>query len=395
MLLIWQALIEDEAPIVEVPTAHGDATNCWALSPAYSALMTRWASRLPSIAHHDTAAWDDLICARTRMLHALKLATERAVGETRAGQIALETDERKQLLAAFQTRADQTMLALYEAAAAATREQGNFDASKAYLERTRTLRTALGEGVHAPKVLLAVFRLMLERSKARESGGGEKPYAGELQTVHTSIERMLPKMSGSMGPGEACEVRRLRAHVAWELGGTLGRSAADGDSAHVLVDKAHAYLAQNAADGAALGPARHASMRLELADLCDKAMLRLTGGDADGVAGADNDGGGGGGGGLAASAKLDELGSVAFEQVLAHSRRPAIANRIPALALVTVPTRPTAPQRRALRSHRWCVRWLMARSAPATACHRRSPSAGSAPIAGRTPQRCSSCRPAG
>ena len=306
-------LLEVEPPLIE-----DERTGTWSASPAYSSLLQTWAVRTPSVAHHDTGAWDDLICARQRMIETLKQATTRAVGEQRAGRVFIEEEDRARLVSTFEQSGRRCMLALYEAAAEATRRQGNFEASEVYLKRTGPLRQALGEASNSPRTLIAVFRLKLERSKARDggfadgiaAGGGVDPksYAGELLSVHANLEKMLPRLHG-LTAEESCELRAMRAHVAWELGGGLGMSTADGDAPTVLVDKAYAYLTQNAnTDGHALGRAAHARMRLELANLCDRALQRLRGDDSDGSGGGDS--------GLASSSRLDEFGGVAFEQVI-------------------------------------------------------------------------------
>ena len=69
-------LLEEVPPFVE-----DEASGAWLRSPAHRALLRTWSTRMPSVAHHDTSAWDDLICSRQRMLATLRQATERALGE--------------------------------------------------------------------------------------------------------------------------------------------------------------------------------------------------------------------------------------------------------------------------------------------------------------------------
>ena len=79
-------MLEEEPAIVEEEgggEGGAGAGGAWTHGPAYIELLKTWARRTPSVAHHSTAAWDDLICSRLRMLAAMKAAVRRAVGEQR------------------------------------------------------------------------------------------------------------------------------------------------------------------------------------------------------------------------------------------------------------------------------------------------------------------------
>ena len=45
-----------------------------------------------------------------------------------------------------------------------------------------------------------------------------------------------PSKTQLLPVGDAAQVRQLRAHVAWELGGHIGMHTPDGDSPRTLVD---------------------------------------------------------------------------------------------------------------------------------------------------------------
>ena len=120
---------------------------------------------MPSPAHHDSGAWDDLICARKRMLVTLVQATKRAVSEQRSGRGFMEEADQMSLLSKFNGEVTRCMLRLYESAADAARRQGNFAAATSYLSASIPLRQALGGSSSAPSVSIAIFRLQLEKAR--------------------------------------------------------------------------------------------------------------------------------------------------------------------------------------------------------------------------------------
>ena len=147
------------------PISEDDRTSECTHSPAYTALLRTWSHRMPSPAHHDSGAWDDLICARKRMLITLRQATKRALGEQRSGRGFIEEAEQATLLSKFDGEVNRCMLRLYECAADATRRQGNFAATNSYLRASTPLRQALGENEETPSVSIALFRLKLEQAR--------------------------------------------------------------------------------------------------------------------------------------------------------------------------------------------------------------------------------------
>ena len=230
----------------------------------------------------------------------------------RAGRSYIEDAERQALLADYDADARRCMLSLHEAAVAATRQQGNFEAAKLYLERSRDLRKHLGEPANVPQVAIAVFRLKLQRAKERDAdsarapgiaGSAQESWPDALVAVHHAARKFAEgaAVSGTrLRCEERCELRGLRAHVAWELASLGGRGV---DSVVSLSDQAYKWLQSNVEeDGPSLGKEQRASMRLELADLCDRAMQKLA------------DGGGGDNG--EAAGRVEQLASMAIEQVL-------------------------------------------------------------------------------
>ena len=300
------SLLEGVHPIVE-----DEATGLVTCAPEYTRLLEAWSSRLPSVAHHDTSAWDDLICARKRLVATLTQSVRRALGEQRKGSGYLEADERQAVLGGFEAEARRSMLRLYEHAASASRAQGNYAATKAYLAACKPLRQALGERSDVPAVAISIYRWQLERTRSR----GSERWEEMLVEVH---ERLMGLSEAHVEAGllparEACELRALQAEVAWELS-CLGKPRIELDdgeeSVAELRQRAFGWLRENAeghGHGAALGPARHARMRLALADLCDKALARLPSAPADA---ADADAGAG------AMMGGEALANVAFEQVV-------------------------------------------------------------------------------
>ena len=97
----------------------------------------------------------------------------------------------------------------------------------------------------------------------------------------------------TLTPSEGCELRALQADVAWELslsGAPLATDEGEESSAE-LAGRAFGWLKMNASDecGMSLGRAKHAAMRLQLADLCDKALQKMgAGGEGGGEGGGDS-----------------------------------------------------------------------------------------------------------
>ena len=297
------------------------STEAVVRSAEHVALLKSWAVRLPSVAHHDTCAWDDLICSRQRLLRTLRDATVDRLGSSVAGAAFIDGGEQRTFLKALDDEHAHAMLALYEAAAAAMREQGNFNAATSYLKETSKLRLQLGLPKDSPGFVCSVLHLQLQRSRARD-GSGPK-WRKALNDVHQKAEEKA-RLVHSSGPGggaapaaEVCQLRALQAHVAWELaalppaddGAVADERTAGGSTASDLVHAAYTALKLNA-DAPGLGSSaaerkRHAGMRLELVDLCDKVMAK--GADV----GADVGSGVGGG-----RLSRPELASVAIEQVI-------------------------------------------------------------------------------
>eukprot|EP00966_Prymnesium_polylepis_P222395 5145197-Prymnesium_polylepis.1 len=111
---------------------------------------------MPSEAHHDTAVWDDLLRARQRMVHVLRVALRKNLDGK------AETAERDTLLREFDSDAAACRIATLEAAARAARLQGNFGAAEVYLKALPELRKALGIKADVGH-LCAVLSLKLDR----------------------------------------------------------------------------------------------------------------------------------------------------------------------------------------------------------------------------------------
>ena len=112
-LQIFAEAAELASLLEEVPPIRPDASSAvgCAVSPQYTRLLSTWSARLPSVAYHDAGAWDDLICARKRMVATLRQSVIRALGEQRSGGSGyLEADERESVLKAFETDVHRCML---------------------------------------------------------------------------------------------------------------------------------------------------------------------------------------------------------------------------------------------------------------------------------------------
>ena len=277
-------LLEVAHPLVEVASAAGE----WARSPAYTALLHAWALRTPSPTHHNTCTWDTQLCARRRMLATMRGSLAKAVSERRAGRSYIDAATQSRLLSEFDADAHRCMLRLFEAAATATREQGNYAAAEMYLKRAAPIRQNLGESPDAPAFVCSLFRLTLQRAKARNDAGSDL-WRETLAKVHMNAERLAAKLAttSDVTVDDGCELRALRATVAWELAASqLGHhtgnaslssapppSAPSDGSVEALMAQAYGWLKQNAnEDGRRLPKARQAAMRLELVDLCNRAI---------------------------------------------------------------------------------------------------------------------------
>ena len=169
--------------------------------------------------------------------------------------------------------------------------------------------------------------------------------ADELATIYVRALDLSQNADIQLTPAEGCELRALQADVAWELSLSgsplaMGESEEPSESSAELAQRAFGWLKTNAGDecGKPLGSAKHATMRLELADLCDKALQKM---------GSGTEGSGEGGGEEALEASRDELGGVAFEQV--PKPPPYLRAHLPAHEATPLPT-----------LYRCCWLWPMA-----------------------------------
>jgi len=278
------SLLEEASTLSEDPISGAVGQ-----SAEFTNLLRAWTQRLPSVTHHNTSVWDDLICARSRLLATLHQATQERLKSFQSGRTFVDGPQQATLLKAFERERNRAMLTLYEAAAAATRDQGNFGAAESYIRESGNLRRTLGLTKDDPSFACSLYRLMLQREQARsaEDGGG---WSKTLRTVHTDAQRVaaLVGTSGPNGtaasPAEVCELRTVQAYVAWELAalpsagsGSSAELTAGGSTASDLVRSAYDLLKQNAAQAEGLGSTaadlkRHAAMRLELVDLIDKVL---------------------------------------------------------------------------------------------------------------------------
>ena len=278
------SLLEEASTLSEDPLSGAVSQ-----SAEFTNLLRAWTHRLPSATHHSTSVWDDLIRARSRLLTTLHQATEERLKSFQSGRTFVDGPQQATLLKAFERERHRAMLTLYEAAAAATRDQGNFGAAESYIRESGTLRRALGLTKDDPSFACSLYRLMLQREQARSAEDGSG-WSKTLRTVHTDAQRVAA-LVGTSGPNgtaasaaEVCELRTVQAYVAWELAalpsagsGSSAELTAGGSTASDLVRSAYDLLKQNAAHTEGLGSTaadlkRHAAMRLELVDLIDKVL---------------------------------------------------------------------------------------------------------------------------
>ena len=183
-----------------------------------AALFASWGIRFPSEAHHDMSVWDNLIATRKTVIHALREAFPKAP--------SIESDERSQLLTAFDWDANSCLMATYQAAARAARRQGNFGTAISYAHCLKDVRQALGmSAALGSKVELLVLRR--EKAWARSSwaagpaaAGGDDttcmmaPIVKELKGVYDAAERIAADpQSGMAEERDRWELSRLRATV--------------------------------------------------------------------------------------------------------------------------------------------------------------------------------------